>query len=106
MEQFNLDTWLQNKSRKVVTRAGRKVNILKYDAITPMYPVIVSIIREDGVEIPSTYTKEGHDNVECLMRNEKNDLFFADEEEELTEFERRARILIRKIKRHGNQSKG
>lgn len=32
MEQFNLDIWLQDRSRKIVTRDGRPVRIVCWDA--------------------------------------------------------------------------
>ena len=34
MEQFSLEKWLQDKNRKVVTRDGREVRIICWDAPT------------------------------------------------------------------------
>lgn len=92
MEQFNLDTWLQDKSRKVVTKDGREVEIIHTNSPVPHHPIVGFIDKSiytwtiDGKLI---YGKEEPD---------KNDLFFADEKEELTEFEKelekfRAHIL-------------
>ena len=81
MEQFSLDKWLQDKSRKVVTRDGREVEIIHTNSPVPHHPIVGFIDKSiytwtiDGKLI---YGKEEQD---------KNDLFFADEEEELTDFE-------------------
>lgn len=79
MEQFNLDTWLQDKSRKVVTREGKNVEITYTNSPVPHHPIVGFIDKSiytwtiDGKLI---YGKEEQD---------KNDLFFADEESETIE---------------------
>ena len=40
MEQFNLDTWLQDKSRKVVTRDGEEVKIIDANATDKNNPIV------------------------------------------------------------------
>ena len=73
MEQFSLEKYLENPSRKVVTRDGREVDI--YYSSTSKTPLIG---RTSDNEIYQ-YTKDGF---QCDTFNQaKNDLFFADEEE-------------------------
>lgn len=85
MEQFNLDTWLKDKGRKVVTRDGRDVEIVKYNMKGTHFPVLYVISNEDGSQEPCECSKSGM----CLFDNTQSstDLFFEDEEEELTEFD-------------------
>ena len=81
MEQFNLDIWLQDKSRKVVTRDGSPARIVCWDN-TERSPIIA--VGKGGN--PWSTNENG-----CYKLNgeESNfDLFFADEKEELTEFEK------------------
>ena len=81
MEQFSLEKWLQYKSRKIRTRDGKDVEIIYTNSPVPHHPIVGFIDKSiytwtiDGKLI---YGKEEQD---------KNDLFFTDEEEELTEFE-------------------
>ena len=91
MEQFSLDKWLKDKSRKVVTRDGREVDI--YYSPTSRVPLIG---RTSDNEVHQ-YTEDGfqYDRI----NEAKNDLFFADEEEELTEFEKELKAMIQDIER-------
>ena len=79
MKQFNLEAYLANPSRKVVTRDGRKVRIICTDAKS-RYPVIALAENHDGTtEQFLTLTKngkyfEGSPN--------SNDLYFAPEKHE------------------------
>lgn len=86
MERFNLNTWLQDKSRKVVTRDRRSVRIICTDANeeTPIAALVT--VKDMGRDKLATalYTKDGRYGV----GNTHYDLFFADEEEELTDFEK------------------
>ena len=47
MKPFNLEEYLANPSKKVVTRDGRKIRIICTDAKTP-YPVIALVESTDG----------------------------------------------------------
>ena len=78
MKQFNLDEYIANPSRKVVTRDGRSVRIKCTDA-KGRHPVIGLVDRGD-YEAPKSFTKDGRlwDNTE----NNPNDLFFAAEKHE------------------------
>ena len=79
MEQFNLEKYLKNPARKVVTRDGRKVRILCIDA-KGYYPVIALVESVDGtVETPGSFSREG---LYLISNTRYNDLFFAPEKHE------------------------
>ena len=73
MKQFNLEEYLANPSRKVVTREGRDVRIICTDFDNPNFPVIGEV---KGSKWPYSFTKKGMYNRydECDA-----DLFFAPE---------------------------
>ena len=81
MKQFNLEEYLANPSRKVVTREGRSARIICTDA-KEGYPVVALITLEGehgGYEKPETYTKDGR----CYVGIQTDlDLFFAIEKRE------------------------
>ena len=80
MKRFNLEEYLKNPSKKVVTRMGRKVRIICTDREDSIYPII-ALIKDDKreSEILATYTKDG-------IPSEYNEayytLFFAPEKKE------------------------
>ena len=79
MEQFNLEKYLKNPSRKVVTKDGRKVRILCIDA-KGYYPIIALVENFDGTaEIPGSFSREG---LYLISNTRYNDLFFAPEKHE------------------------
>lgn len=79
MKQFNLEEYLANPSRKVVTRDGRKVRIIYTDAKSS-YPVIALAEIYDGTsEQFLTLTKNGK---YFKGGPNTNDLFFAPEKHE------------------------
>lgn len=87
MEQFSLEKWLQNKSRKVVTRDEREVRILDYNLKGDKHICIA--VDDKTQESVTTVDEDGHCLRDKTGWHESNfDLFFADEEEELTEFEK------------------
>ena len=74
MKKFNLEEYLKDPSKKVVTRDGREVRIICTDAKgdEPIIALVYNNIREE--ENVYTYNREGifyKDNDSCL------DLFFA-----------------------------
>ena len=75
MEQFNLEKYLENPNRKVVTRDGRSVRIICTNRLDENYPVIALLNNEDSEKCHS-YTKFGKFNsyqaLDCEL-----DLFFA-----------------------------
>ena len=89
MKQFNLNEWLVSKSsRKVVTRDGRNVRIVCWDAPEHI-PYIYGFIEGDnGI---TNWHKDG------MWANKESicDLFFTDDEDEkLTEFEEEIAKII------------
>lgn len=82
MTQFNLEEYKKNPNRKVVTERNKKVRIICTD-INCAYPIIAAVKINDR-ETPLSYDING----KCPFY-EGNDLFFADEEEKLSDFELR-----------------
>lgn len=83
MEQFLLEKWLENPSRKVVTRDGKEVALFGSASGNEQYPVKGMVERNPTI---CTWTKTGISY--CNGNPHSDDLFFADEKEELTEFEK------------------
>ena len=78
MKPFNLEEYLKNPKRKVVTRDGRNVRIVCTDVKSELYPVL-ALVDNWGEEICNSYTKEGRFRPD----NEAHrDLFFAPEKHE------------------------
>ena len=79
MEQFNLEKYLKNPSRRIMTRDGRKARILCTDA-KGEYPIIALIESFYGnEETPGSFSRDGS----YLISNTRyNDLFFAPEKHE------------------------
>lgn len=72
MKPFNLNEYIANPSRKVVTREGRNVRIICTDAKRDC-PILALLTAYDGSEVIYEYTKNGviTDDGECNL-----DLFF------------------------------
>ena len=79
MEEFNLEEYLKNPDREVVTRDGRKVRILCTDrkGDTP----IIALVNDanDGQEYGYAFYSDGK---YFRARNDELDLFFAPEKHE------------------------
>ena len=74
MRPFNLDEYLKNPTKKVITGSGKSVRIIctnKLDSTTP----IVALIYKGAEEVIQLYTKEGRiiSKYPCF----EHDLFFA-----------------------------
>ena len=76
MKQFNLDEYLKNPSRKVVTRDGRNVKIHCTDFFDGEYPIIARI---EGDAFSTSFTKDGKYESD---RDSEYDLFFDSEKHE------------------------
>lgn len=59
MKQFYLDEYLQNPSRPVVTRDGRKVRILCTDRAKSDFSIVALAMNNDGYESVDTYRENG-----------------------------------------------
>ena len=80
MEQFSLEKYLANPSRKVVTRNGRNVRIVCTDRNIYNFPIVALIqLYNDNDEEVFTYTKDGEYEVD---KSTRHDLFFAPEKHE------------------------
>ena len=75
MEEFNLEKYLENPNRKVVTRDGRSVRIICTNRLDENYPVI-ALVNDEYTEKCYSYSEFGKDivNTDCEL-----DLFFAPE---------------------------
>ena len=92
MQQFDLSIWLQDKSRKVVTRRGNPVRIICTDRKHGEDELSVVFLEEspDGIgEFLLSCRADGT----CDNYDTPYDLFFADEEG-LTEFEKQLGVYI------------
>ena len=79
MEQFSLEKYLTNPSRKVVTRDGCPVRILCTDKKSYNEQIVGLIMGNNGMEFISTWTQQGKQYVNT---DTPNDLFFAPENHE------------------------
>ena len=79
MEQFSLEKYLANPSRKVVTRDGCPVRILCTDKKSYNEQIVGLIMGDNGMEFISTWTQQGKS---FFNSDAPNDLFFAPETHE------------------------
>ena len=80
MEQFSLEKYLANPSRKVVTRDGRSVRVICTDMKSTTYPVVALIENcSSGFEQLITFSKNGE---YAVNESSRSDLFFAPEKHE------------------------
>ena len=79
MEQFSLEKYLANPSRKVVTRDGCPVRILCTDKKSYNVEIVGLIMNNNGMESIFTWTQQGK---EYINGDTSNDLFFAPETHE------------------------
>lgn len=79
MKQFNLEEYLANPSRKVVTRDGRNARIICTDMKSTTYPVVALIENGSGYEQLTTFSKNGE---YAVSESSRSDLFFAPEKHE------------------------
>ena len=79
MEQFSLEKYLANPSRKVVTRDGCPVRILCTDRKSYNVEIVGLIMNDNGMESVFTWTQQGK---EYINSDTSNDLVFAPEKHE------------------------
>ena len=80
MKPFNLDEYLKNPSRKVVTRDGRNVRIVCTDKRGRNRPIVALIEEQNNVDEVYTLKKDG--SWDISGEESINDLFFAPERHE------------------------
>lgn len=79
MKPFNLEEYLANPTRKIVTREGKPARIICTDAKFEKYQVLALITKEDGQEMLATLETSGKFR---SGYNSHLDLFFAAEKHE------------------------
>lgn len=79
MEQFSLEKYLANPSRKVVTREGKNVRILCTNRKLYSAEVIGLAMNNDGTEGLISCSKQGKS---FILNDSSFDLFFAPEKHE------------------------
>ena len=79
MKQFNLDEYLANPSKKVITRRGLNARIICTDRKDLIYPIVALIETKSGGESLQYYTKDGTCYVDNLC---DADLLFLPEKHE------------------------
>ena len=77
MIQFNLEEYLKNPDKKIVTRAGDDVKIIYTNRVGGDSPVVALVLIR-GAEYVYTYTADGH--FLSTGKDHPNDLFFVSEE--------------------------
>ena len=75
MKQFNLEEYLKNPNRKVVTREGRAAEILCTNYIGG-HPIIAQV---EGYDYSTSFCKDG---LSVIGEETPRDLFFAPEKKE------------------------
>lgn len=78
MKQFNLEEYLKNPDRHIVTRKGTDAKIICTDGSNKAYPIFALIQNEEGKDVLS-YTNDGLNVDGCKT---PFDLFFAPEKKE------------------------
>ena len=79
MKPFNLEEYLTNPSKKVVTREGKPARIICTDAKFEKYPLVALITKKDGQEFIAIFDTLG--KYHCRHYSYL-DLFFASEKHE------------------------
>ena len=79
MKQFNLEEYLKNPSKKVVTRDGRSARIVCTDRVLGAYRVLALVMEGSGIENSYSYKTNGQYYENSISGI---DLFFATEKHE------------------------
>ena len=79
MKPFNLEEYLKNPSKKVVTRDCRDVRIICTDAKSEKYQVVALVKKKGEQEVLATFDTSGKYR---SLYNRHLDLFFTTEKHE------------------------
>ena len=79
MKQFSLEEYLENPSKKIVTREGKDARIICTDVKSEKYQVVALVTKKGGQEILATFDTSGKYR---SGYNSHLDLFFAPEKHE------------------------
>lgn len=80
MKQFNLQEYLKNPNRRIVTRNGKSVKILCTDKRDKDDYNIVALIHEEDEDVCDTFTIDG--KYSSSTKDHYNDLFFVPDKKE------------------------
>lgn len=80
MKQFNLQEYLKNPNRRIVTRNGKSVKIICTDKRDKDDYNIVALIHEKNEDVCDTFTIDG--KYSFSMTDHYNDLFFVPDKKE------------------------
>ena len=81
MKKFNLDEYLKNPARKVITGDGRNVRIICTDAKSSRTHTVVTLVEEsNGSESIASYTPDGQ--FFAWVSSDTEDLYFVPERHE------------------------
>lgn len=108
MKQFNLQEYLENPTRKIVTRYGNRSVRIKCTDMKSKRPIVALITISDGTEFVNEYTTNGWHDLEEKYPD-KYDLFFYDNNEdksELNGFERAIKNIILNAEAFDNSDRG
>lgn len=85
MKQFNLEEYLANPNRKVVTRDGHPARIICTDRKGSNQPILALVqVRADPIEVALTF---GTDGTYDIGRESCYDLFFATDKPKVERFD-------------------
>ena len=79
MKPFNLEEYLANPSRKIVTREGKPARIICTDTKSEKYQVVALVTKKGGQEVLATFDTSGKYR---SGYNSHLDLFFATKKHE------------------------
>lgn len=79
MKSFNLEEYLANPSKKIVTREGKPARIICTDAKSEKYQVVALVTKKGGQEVLATFDTLGKYR---SGYNSHLDLFFTTEKHE------------------------
>lgn len=79
MKPFNLEEYIANPNKKLITRDGRKVTKILCTNAKGSLPIVALVETYNNSEYPYPLTKEGKDSPGV---NHSNDLFFVTEKHE------------------------
>ena len=80
MRQFNLEEYLSNPSKKIVTRDGRSVRVICTNRRDYTCPIVALVEEENNKDTVCTFRKDG--NWSISDKENELDLFFAPEKYE------------------------
>ena len=94
MKQFNLQEYIANPNKKVITREGKDARIICTDAKSEKYQVVALVTKKGGQEILATFDTSGKYR---SGYNSHLDLFFATEKPKVERFDPKTLQIFDKV---------